>query len=82
MKPLCNTKWLIKKPYFFWYKGTVEIYLNIITSAIKMSDCFNTSPIIKTVDVVPSPVQSSWAVDVLAINDAVGCWICCKKKKR
>lgn len=45
-------------------------------SAKKISACFSNSPISKTVDVVPSPVISSWAVDARAISDAVGCWIC------
>lgn len=33
----------------------------------------------RTLEVVPSPVMSSWAVATLAISDAVGCWICCQK---
>jgi len=36
------------------------------------SDCFISSPIKITVDVVPSPLISSWATAVLAIIIAVG----------
>lgn len=43
------------------------------TSDIKLSACFRSSPIIRTVDVVPSPVASSIAVEALAIRLAVGC---------
>lgn len=32
----------------------------------------------RTLDVVPSPVMSSCAVATRAIRDAVGCWICCQ----
>lgn len=42
------------------------------------SACLRSSPIIKTVEVVPSPVSSFCAVDALAISEAVGCWICYK----
>ena len=35
----------------------------------------------RTFDVVPSPVMSSWAVATRAIREAVGCWICCKKRE-
>lgn len=45
----------------------------MVTSAMNISACFKISPIIKTVDVVPSPVESSWAVEARAINEAVGC---------
>lgn len=38
-----------------------------------MSACFNSSPMSSTVEVVPSPVASSWAVEARAISDAVGC---------
>mmetsp|Transcript_26934 Transcript_26934/g.104568 ORF Transcript_26934/g.104568 Transcript_26934/m.104568 type:complete len:200 (+) Transcript_26934:5668-6267(+) len=41
-----------------------------------LSACFKSSPMISTVEVVPSPHTSSWAVAVLAIMDAVGFWIC------
>ena len=34
----------------------------------------------RQLEVVPSPVMSSCAVATLAINDAVGCWICWKVK--
>lgn len=34
------------------------------------------SPIRRTLEVVPSPTMSSWAVADLAIIPAVGCWIC------
>ena len=34
---------------------------------------------IRTFEVVPSPVMSSWAVATFAIKEAVGCWICWKK---
>ena len=43
------------------------------TSEINRSACFKSSPMTKTVDVVPSPVISSMAVDALAIREAVGC---------
>ena len=35
----------------------------------------------RTFEVVPSPVMSSCAVATLAIREAVGCWICCDKNK-
>lgn len=38
--------------------------------------CFRSYPTNKTLDVVPSPEMSSWAVADLAIIPAVGCWIC------
>jgi len=43
------------------------------TSEIKFSACFRSSPIMRTVEVVPSPVASSMAVEALAIRLAVGC---------
>lgn len=39
---------------------------------MNLSDCFISSPISRTVDVVPSPVMSSCAVAVRAIIIAVG----------
>ncbi|KAH0820977.1 hypothetical protein GEV33_001814 [Tenebrio molitor] len=41
-----------------------------------MSACLRSSPITRTVEVVPSPVMSSCAVEARAIREAVGCWIC------
>lgn len=38
--------------------------------------CFMSSPIKRTLEVVPSPTMSSWAVAERAIMPAVGCWIC------
>mmetsp|Transcript_7602 Transcript_7602/g.14958 ORF Transcript_7602/g.14958 Transcript_7602/m.14958 type:complete len:242 (-) Transcript_7602:90-815(-) len=40
------------------------------------SACFRSSPMKMTVDVVPSPQISSWAVAVRAMRAAVGFWIC------
>lgn len=40
------------------------------------SACFRSSPMKMTVDDVPSPQISSWAVAVRAIRAAVGFWIC------
>mmetsp|Transcript_351 Transcript_351/g.874 ORF Transcript_351/g.874 Transcript_351/m.874 type:complete len:259 (-) Transcript_351:70-846(-) len=40
------------------------------------SAAFMSSPIMSTMDVVPSPVTSSCATDVRAIMTAVGFWIC------
>lgn len=48
-------------------------------SEIKRSACFKVSPISNTLDVVPSPVISSWAVQLRAIMTATGFWICCKQ---
>lgn len=35
----------------------------------------------RTVEVVPSPMMSSCAVQALAMRLAVGCWICCTQLK-
>ena len=40
------------------------------------SACLSSSPTSSTLEVVPSPVTSSWAVAARAISEAVGCWIC------
>jgi hypothetical protein len=48
-------------------------FVNLITSEIYRSACLRSSPINKTMEVVPSPVISSCAVAARAINDAVGC---------
>lgn len=45
----------------------------MFTSEIRLSACFKSSPIMRTVDVVPSPVASSMAVEALAMRLAVGC---------
>lgn len=45
------------------------------------SDCFISSPMNSTVEVVPSPLVSSCATAVLAIMMAVGFWICCRFNK-
>eukprot|EP01136_Pigoraptor_vietnamica_P029896 Opistho-1_new@88456 len=45
-------------------------------SEMYRSACLRSSPIMRTFDVVPSPVISSCAVDARAMSEAVGCWIC------
>ena len=40
------------------------------------SACLSSSPMMSTVEEVPSPVMSSWATAVRAIITAVGFWIC------
>lgn len=53
-----------------------------IPSSMHRSDCFISSPIKSTVEVVPSPLVSSCATAVLAIMIAVGFWICCKSRRK
>lgn len=48
-------------------------HLYVQTSEMYKSACLRSSPMISTLDVVPSPVISSWAVATLAIKEAVGC---------
>ena len=57
------------------------ITLGWIPSANNLSAYFINAPINRTLLVVPSPIMSSWAVALLAIMAAVGCWICISDKR-
>lgn len=52
------------------------ITLGCTDNAMLCSACLSNYPINKTIEVVPSPTISSWAVAALAIIMAVGWWIC------
>ena len=93
IETLCDQSWmkaLRKVTNFSCPRAIVKHYIDEkislrkkmqLTSVIWTYACFSNSPIKSTIDVVPSPVTSSCAVEALAIKEAVGCLTCCNNKK-
>mmetsp|Transcript_9161 Transcript_9161/g.16822 ORF Transcript_9161/g.16822 Transcript_9161/m.16822 type:complete len:207 (+) Transcript_9161:1092-1712(+) len=76
-----SSRWTLKESRNFTVSSLASSKPSAISrgcrpSARLCSASFMSSPMNITLEVVPSPVNSSWALAALAIIEAVGCWIC------